>query len=150
MTKAKKNDRVKVHYTGKLKDGTIFDSSLEDEPIELTIGEEMLIPAFEEAVVGMAPGEKTTIEVPCEEAYGTSAEELIFEVDLEHFPGDDLPQAGDELEMVMNMDEDAEEGEEEVIPILVMEVKEDAVLINANHPLADEDLVFDIELVEIL
>lgn len=139
--KAKLGDQVSVHYKGKLKDGTEFDSSKEDDPIEFKIGEGQLIPGFEQAIVGMEPGETKTEEVPYEGAYGEKREDLVMELDKGKVPDHIDPQEGDRLEI--------KQDEGENIPVTVTKVTEEALTIDANHPLAGQDLVFDLELVEI-
>ncbi|HPR62868.1 MAG TPA: peptidylprolyl isomerase [Thermoanaerobaculia bacterium] len=149
MSKVKSGDTVKVHFTGKLSDGSIFDSSQEEGPLEFTIGEETLIPAFEQALIGMKPGESKTITIACEDAYGPRDEELVFEVDRSEIPGDEVPKVGEELELVPDGVSEEEE-DDEAIPCLIIDVNDEVVVLDANHPLADEDLTFEIELIEIL
>jgi len=140
-SKAKLGDQVAVHYKGKLKDGTEFDSSNEDEPIEFKIGDGELIPGFEQAIVGMEPGGTKTEEVPYEGAYGEKREDLVMELDKSKVPDHIDPQEGDRLEI--------KQDEGENIPVTVTKITEEALTIDANHPLAGQDLVFDLELVEI-
>ena len=142
MAKAKNGDTVKVHYTGKLEDGTVFDSSESREPIKFTIGEGNVIPGFEEAVVGMSPGESKTEKVPADQAFGPYREELVVEVDRERMPGGGDPKVGQRLRV------DKTDGG--ITEVLVTGVTESKVTLDANHPLAGNDLVFDIQLLEIL
>lgn len=142
MQQAKQGDKVKVHYHGTLRTGETFDSSEGREPLEFTLGSGQVIKGFEEGVKGMSMGEKKVVEVSVEDAYGEKSEELIIEFPKEQFPADMTPEVGQQL-MMSN-------GSGESFPVTIEEVKEDAVLLNANHPLAGQDLIFDIELVEIV
>ncbi len=142
MPDAKQGDTVKVHYTGKLKDGTVFDTSEQREPLEFKIGEGQVIPGFEQAVVGMSPGESKNTEVSADEAYGQHREELVQEVERNQLPDDLEPQEGQYLQATRPQD-----GQK--INLLVTGVKDSSVTLDANHPLAGEDLSFDIRLVEI-
>ena len=142
MAKAKNGDAVKVHYTGKLEDGTVFDSSENREPIKFTIGEGNVIPGFEEAVVGMSPGESKTEKVPADQAFGPYREELVVDIDRERIPRGIDPKVGQQLRF--------EKTDGGITEVLVKGVTESKVTLDANHPLARNDLVFDIELLEIL
>jgi peptidylprolyl isomerase len=139
---AKEGSTVKVHYTGKLDDGTVFDTSIERDPLEFTIGDGDVIPGFEQAVIGMTPGELKTVTIPAEEAYGPYDEELVIEVDRSKIPEDIEPEIGMQLQGTL------ESGA--VIQYTVIAVSESTVTLDANHPLAGKDLTFDIELVDIL
>ncbi len=141
MTQAKKGDKVKVHYTGKLDDGTVFDSSRDREPIEFTLGAGEVIPGFEAAVEGMQVGETKTTTIPAEEAYGPHRDDMILMVERSKFPPHIEPEVGQQLQLRQ------EDGQ--TIIVTVAAVTEDTVALDANHPLAGEDLTFDIELVEI-
>ena len=141
MQQVKKGDTVKVHYHGKLTDGTTFDSSEGREPLEFEVGGGMVIPGFDSGVTGMIIGEKKTILIPNEEAYGPKQEDMIMEFPKERFPEDMVPEAG----MQLNMNN----GSGQNFPVVIVEVKEEVVILDANHPLAGEDLTFDLELVEI-
>lgn len=141
MERAKENDKVKVHYVGKLKSGQIFDTSKERDPLEFTVGEGRLIKGFEEAVVGMEVNETKSIDIPKDEAYGERSEELIQEVPKQSLPEDINPKQG----MVL-VSTDTEGKKREVV---VSEVKNESIVIDANHPLAGRDLTFDITLVDI-
>ncbi|MDZ7373603.1 MAG: peptidylprolyl isomerase [candidate division KSB1 bacterium] len=138
---AQEGDVVRVHYVGKLDDGTVFDSSRDREPIEFVIGGGEIIPAFEEAVVGMQEGEKKTILIPSDQAYGPRREELMLHVAREQFPPDLKPYVGQQLEMVQSNGQS--------LIVVVAEIDDDGVILDANHPLAGKDLTFEIELVEI-
>ncbi|HTP64399.1 MAG TPA: peptidylprolyl isomerase [Geobacteraceae bacterium] len=149
MAKAREGDRVKVHYTGRLEGGEVFDSSvcLDDEcgcqaePLEFTIGEGEVIPGFEKAVVGMSEGETKTFTIPVDEAYGKRNEELVVAVERTNLPEEVKPEVGARLEVTQ------EDGEE--FPVVITAVSDTHVTLDANHPLAGRDLTFEIELVEI-
>ena len=141
MSKAKKGDRVKVHYTGKLTDGKQFDSSQGREPLEFTVGAGQMIKGFDEAIPGMEVGEKKTIKLAPTEAYGESNADAIIE-----FPKGNIP-ADMKLEPGMKLQLQGQDGNP--IPVVVKEVKDDVVILDANHELAGKELVFDIELTEI-
>ncbi|HYW35782.1 MAG TPA: peptidylprolyl isomerase [Balneolaceae bacterium] len=141
MAKAKNGDTVKVHYTGKLNDGSVFDSSQDREPLEFTLGEGQLIPGFEKAVEGMEVGDNTTVEIPSDEAYGERRDDLELEVAKNELPGDIDPEVGMQLQMKQQ-----ESGQ--AIPVQITAVEDEKVKLDANHPLAGKDLTFDIELVE--
>lgn len=141
MIIVKKDDKIKVHYTGKFKDGKVFDSSLQREPLEFTVGAGQMIPGFDNAVVGMALNSKKTVEIPCVEAYGEKREELINQVPKTQLPEGLNPEVGQRLVSKMP------DGQE--IPLTVTKVDEETITIDANHPLAGEDLTFEIEIVAI-
>ncbi len=141
MSKVKEGDTVKVHYTGKLKDGSIFDSSEEREPLEFTLGQGQLIPGFEKAVEGMEVGDSTTVDIPSDDAYGERREDLELEVSKSDLPDNIEPEVGMQLQMQQQEDGRA-------IPVQITAVEDDFVKLDANHPLAGKDLTFDIELVE--
>ncbi len=137
----KKGDKIKVHYHGKLDDGTTFDSSEGRDPLAFEVGSGMVIPGFDAGVTGMEKGEKKTIVIPSDEAYGPKLDEMIMEFPKERFPEDMKPEIG----MSLNMSN--QDGQS--FPVVIKEVKEDVVVLDANHPLAGKDLTFDLELVEI-
>ena len=141
MAEAKKGDRVKVHYTGKLEDGSVFDSSKEREPLEFELGGGMMIKGFDTAVTGMQVGESKTAEIPAGEAYGEHNAEMVIEVPKTQLPPDLKPEVGQQLGM--------QQPDGQSVPVRVTEVKEESIEIDANHPLAGKDLVFELELVEI-
>ncbi|UFS72157.1 peptidylprolyl isomerase [Geomonas sp. RF6] len=154
MAVAKKGDKVKINYTGKLEDGTVFDTTLEEGccddddcgceagPLELTIGQEEFFPQIEEGLIGMAPGESKTVVIPAEEAFGEYDEEEVFTISREQLDGDFEPEVGMELELTGDDDEP--------VGVTVVAVAEDTITVDANHPLAGEDITYTFELVEIL
>lgn len=141
MQEVKSGDTVKVHYHGKLTDGTTFDSSEGREPLEFEVGSGSVIAGFDNGVTGMKVGEKKTVNIPVDEAYGQKQEDLFMEFPLDRFPADVKPEVGMQLNM--------SNGTEQNFPVLIAEVNDDKVILDANHPLAGEDLTFDLELVEI-
>jgi peptidylprolyl isomerase len=141
MAQAKNGDKVNVSYTGKLKDGTEFDSCVGKDPLQFQIGENKLIPGFEQAVIGMSTGDSKTIQLSADEAYGQHREELVLVVDQDQLPPDLEPKVGEELELSQG---------EDTYRVRVTEVTAEKVTLDANHPLAGEDLIFDIELLEIV
>ncbi|MGA9239487.1 FKBP-type peptidyl-prolyl cis-trans isomerase [Robiginitalea sp.] len=141
MSKVKENDTVRVHYTGKLTTGEVFDSSLEREPLEVALGQGSLIPGFEKGLLDMEVAEKKTINIPKEEAYGEVQKELFQEIAKEQLPEEIKPEIG------MGLVARGEDGSERQLRIA--EVKDDSIIVDANHPLAGQDLVFELELVEI-
>src|ERR1700694_6060064 len=131
MQQAQNGDTVKVHYHGKLRSGETFDSSDGREPLEFTLGSGQVIKGFDEGIKGMQVGEKRTLEIPVEEAYGEKSQEMIIEFPKAQFPGDVSPELGQQL-MMSN-------GSGQSFPVTVAEVKEESVLLDANHPLAGQD-----------
>ncbi len=138
---AKNGDTVQVNYTGKLAEGTVFDTSIGREPLEFTLGAGQVIPGFEKAVLGMKVGEKKTVTIPADEAYGPRRDEQIVELPREKLPSDLTPEVGQQL---VTRQSDGTE-----IVVTITSVSDDAVTIDANHPLAGKDLTFEIELVKI-
>ena len=141
MAHPQSGDRVKVHYTGRLGDGRVFDSSRQRGPMELTLGQGQAIPSFEEALTEMEPGEEKTVTIPAEQAYGPRRRDLMVSVDRTEFPNHIEPTVGQELQVRKN--------DGEVAVVRVAEVSDREVTLDANHPLAGEDLTFDLELVEV-
>jgi peptidylprolyl isomerase/FKBP-type peptidyl-prolyl cis-trans isomerase SlpA len=141
VAKAKEGDTVRVHYTGKLEDGTVFDTSQDREPLSFTIGEQRVIPGFEDAVVGMEPGDSKTEELSPEKAYGEHREDMVMELERDQLPDNMDPKVGQQLQLRM------QNGQE--VPVVITELGEEAVTIDANHPLAGKSLVFEIELIGI-
>jgi len=138
MSKVENGNTVKVHYTGKFEDGSVFDSSVNNEPISFEVGTMQVIPGFENAILGMTVGESKTITLKPEEAYGYPLEGMVQEVPRSLVPAD--VKAGAQL---------VSEGEQGTFNVVVKEVKEDTVVLDGNHPLAGKTLVFDLELVGI-
>lgn len=141
MAKAKIGDTVRVHYTGSLKDGTKFDSSINREPLEFIIGEGKLLKDFENAVVGLEPGEKNSVTIEAENAYGPVKDELIVYIPQENIPVDINPEIGMRLQMQTK--------DQRTLFLRVIDINEDSIKVDANHDLAGEDLNFEIELLEI-
>ncbi|MEJ2718113.1 MAG: peptidylprolyl isomerase [Deltaproteobacteria bacterium] len=142
MTPAKKGDRVKVHYVGKLRNGSVFDTSITRDPIELTIGEGISIPGLEEAIVGMKPGESKITEIPARKAYGMRSSDHLMILDAAQFTERLNLQVGQPLQYI--------KPDGEAIVVVVKDVSESTVTLDANHPLAGNDLTLDIRLLEIL
>lgn len=160
MVQAKTGDRVRVHYTGSLEDGSIFDTSEgADEqchtgggecgcgsnaggPIEFVIGAGALIPKFEAAVAGLKPGQSAKVTIPAEDAYGQRSEEMVAVIQRSEIPEEIKPEPGQQMEVIMQ--------DGSPMPVLVTDVTDTAITLDANHPLAGFDLTFDIRLVEIL
>ena len=142
MQQAQQGDKVSVHYHGRLTDGATFDSSEGREPLQFEVGSGMVIKGFDDGVTGMSVGDKKTINIPVEEAYGPKNPDMMVEFPRANFPPGMVPEVGMRLNMT------SQQGQE--IPVVIAEVGDDVVLLDANHPLAGEPLVFDIELVEII
>ncbi len=141
MQQVKKGDQIKVHYHGRLTDGTIFDSSAGRQPLEFEVGSGMVIKGFDEGVTGMAVGDKKTISIPADEAYGPRQEEMVIEFPIKNFPPDITPEVGMTLQM------HGDNGQE--LPVVITAINEESITLDANHPLAGKELVFDLELVDI-
>ena len=141
MTEATQGSRVKVHYTGKLDDGTVFDSSVGGQPLEFTVGEKRMIPGFEQGVVGMEHGQTRTIIIAADQAYGVHRPEGVFEVDRSEIPAS--------IPLAEGMQLQATSADGKPAQMTVVALSEDKVKLDANHPLAGKDLTFEIELVEI-
>ena len=141
MQQVQQGDKVKVHYHGRLTDGTTFDSSEGRTPLEFEVGSGAVIPGFDNGVMGMSVGDKKTINIPADEAYGQRHQELVMDFPKERFPEDMNPEVG--MQLMMN------NGAGQQFPVTVVDVKDDTVTLDANHHLAGQDLVFDIELVDI-
>jgi len=140
--KVKKGDKVKLHYTGRLEDGKVFDSSKEREPIQFEAGAGEIIKGLDEAIIGMEPGEKKDISVASDNAYGNYDKKLLIDVPKDKLPEDVKPEKGAILNLV--------DKQGRSIPSKVTEIKENSIQVDANHPLAGKDLDFEIEVVEIV
>ena len=140
MASAKSGDTVRVHYTGKLEDGSVFDSSDGRDPLEFTVGSGQVIPGFDEAVAGMAPGEERQVRIPAAAAYGDRKDDLVIVVERAQLPPDIDPAVGQQLQL-------SQEGRAFVVT--VADVNERNITLDANHPLAGKDLTFELQLVEI-
>ena len=135
-------DTIKIHYHGRLSDGTTFDSSAGRSPLEFTVGSGSVIKGFDDGVQGMSVGDKKTIEIPILHAYGPEDPSMIIEFPVDRLPEDLKPEVG----MQLNMNN----AEGQQFPVVITEVNDQNIILNANHPLAGKDLIFDLELVEIL
>jgi peptidylprolyl isomerase len=142
MTGAKTGDRVKVHFTGYLEDGTVFGSTMDEPPFEFTIGETNMLPGFEQAVVGMQKGDIKTITLPPEEAYGHPKKELITVMERSGFPKEINLEIGKRLRIRTQ--------DERYTVVTIKEITEDSIVLDENDPLAGKTLTFKIQLVEIL
>ena len=141
MSKVKDGDTVKVHYTGKLENGEVFDTSKEQEPFEFTVGNKAVIPGFEKGVVGMEVGDSKSIEIPAEEAYGAKQDQLVVEVNRIEFPDDITPTIGQRLQI--------RQQDGNPIIVTITDLAEDIITLDANHPLAGYTLFFDVEVIEL-
>jgi FKBP-type peptidyl-prolyl cis-trans isomerase 2 len=141
MQQVQNGDKIKVHYHGKLRSGETFDSSDGREPLEFTVGSGQVIKGFDEGVKGMKVGDKKTVEIQVTDAYGEKQHEMMIEFPKDQFPADMNPEIGMQL-MMSN-------GSGQQFPVTVAEVKEESIVLDANHPLAGQDLIFDLELVSI-
>ena len=141
MSEVKNGDVVKVHYTGKVQDGEQFDSSVGKEPLEFTVGAGQMIKGFDTGVVGMKVGDKKVVVINAEEGYGQRSEEAMIE-----FPKENVPA---EMNLEVGLSLTLQDQEGRPFPVTVTEIREDAVVLDANHFLAGKTLVFDIEMVEV-
>jgi len=141
MATAKDGDTVKVHYTGKLEDGTVFDSSEGRPPFEFKIGDKKVIPGFEKGVIGMEVGESRNIKIPMKEAYGEKRDELTQQISRSQIPPDLKPEIGQRLQM--------QQPDGQPFEVTVSAMDDESITIDANHPLAGQDLQFDIKLEDI-
>ena len=142
MQKVTDGDLVKVHYTGKLLDGEQFDSSVGKEPLEFTVGAGQMIKGFDDAMPGMAVGDKKTVTIPPEDAYGHKREDAVIE-----FPRDKVPP---DMQLVQGMQLQLTDQDGNPLPVVVTDVRDDIIVLDANHMLAGKELQFDIELMEIV
>ncbi len=141
MSLVKDGDTVKIHYTGKLEDGTVFDSSDGRDPLELKVGDGHVIPGFEKGVVGMEVGGTKTITIPADDAYGERRDDLTVNVKKTEFPENITPEIGQQLQL--------KQPDGNMVNVMVTDVQEELVTLDANHPLAGKTLVFDVEVVEV-
>ena len=141
-TTAKPGDAVAVHYTGKLDDGTVFDTSKNRAPLQFVVGERRVIPGFDRAVTGMSPGETKIADVPAEEAYGPRRPELVMDFPRDRVPPDIAAEVGQKLQVQTH--------DGQAIPAVVIETSDSSITLDANHPLAGRDLTFEIELVDVI
>ena len=141
MSEVKEGNAVKVHYTGRLEDGSEFDSSQGRDPLEFTVGEGMVIPGFETAVVGMEVGDQKTVEIESDNAYGPHREELMQNIERNRLP--------DHIELEKGLQLQAQREGAQPMVVTVVDFDEEQVTLDANHPLAGKKLIFDIELVEV-
>lgn len=142
MSEAKKGDTVKVHYTGKLNDGSEFDSSKGREPLEFQIGEQQVISGFENAVIGLKTGDSVTVEIPSEDAYGPKIDEMVLKVEKSQLPAEFNPEVGQKFQLPQDNGQN--------VIVTVTDLTDTHIELDANHPLAGKDLTFDIQLVEIV
>ncbi len=141
MAQCNKGDTVKVNYTGTLEDGTVFDSSEGKDPLEVKLGSGMVIPGFDEALTGMEVGEKKTVNIPYENAYGPHNAEMVMQVPVDQVPEDLNPEIGQKLEV------GGAEGQ--LMSVEVLDITDDFIVLDANPPLAGKNLIFALELVSI-
>ena len=142
MQQVKSGDKIKVHYHGRLTNGETFDKSEGREPLEFEVGSGMVIKGFEDGVTGMAVGDKKTINIPFVEAYGPKNPDMIIDMPKDRFPKD--------MEIEVGMPLSMSDGQGQQFQVVVAEVQDEMVILDANHPLAGEDLIFDLELIEII
>lgn len=141
MAQAKTGNHVRVNFTGKLDDGTIFATSANGEPIEFTMGDNEVLPAIEEAVEGMEPGEMKTVRIAAEDAFGLRREDLVQEIPRDSLPNDMDVEVGQQLWV--------DDVDSEPVTVSVVDLSESTVTLDANHPLAGEDLIFDLEILDV-
>jgi FKBP-type peptidyl-prolyl cis-trans isomerase 2 len=141
MANAQSGKVVRVHYTGKLSDGSVFDSSEGREPLEFTVGSGQVIAGFDRAVTGMTVGETRSARIPADEAYGPRRDDLLLELDREHIPEGIEVDVGTQLQL--------QQADGQMVPVTVADVDSQSVTLDANHPLAGKDLIFELELVEV-
>ncbi len=142
MAQAKTGDTVKVHYTGTLNSGRVFDSSKSREPLQFTLGSGMVIPGFDQAVTGLSPGDSVTRTIPADQAYGPYQREMVAEIERQNIPADFELAVGQRLEMQVP--------DGESMAVTITDMRGEMVTLDGNHPLAGQDLTFELELVEIL
>lgn len=141
MQQIKSGDTVKVHYHGKLTNGETFDTSEGRDPLQFTVGAGQVIKGFDDALINMTVGEKKTVQIPVEDAYGDRRDDMVVEYPRQEFPAEMNPEVGMQLNMSDNQGNN--------FPVVITEVQDELVILDANHPLAGKDLIFDLEVVEI-
>jgi len=141
MSTVNKGDKIRVHYTGRLRDGTVFDSSEGRDPLEFEVGAGHVIEGFDKGVLSMSPGDKKHVEIPAAEAYGERSGELEFKVPREQLP--------EELEIEVGVPLQVQQPDGSTFMVMIAKVDGDEITLDANHELAGQDLLFDIELVAI-
>jgi peptidylprolyl isomerase len=142
MTQVKQGDTVTVHYKGKLDTGKVFYDSTDGDPLQFIVGNDSTIPGFDQAVTGMQPGESKTFDITAKDAYGPHEEKLVMTIDRKTLPQDLKPKIGDRLRLHRK--------DGHAMGVSVIDISESRMTIDANHPLAGEDLTFDIQLIEII
>jgi len=142
MAQAKAGDTVKVHYTGTLNNGQVFDSSKDRDPLQFTLGTGMVIPGFDAAVTGLSTGESVTKTIPVDEAYGPYQKEMVADIEKKSIPADFELEVGQRLQMQVP--------DGQAMAVTITDIKGDMVTLDGNHPLAGQDLTFELELVEIV
>jgi len=142
MAQAKSGDTVKIHYSGFLMDGTIFDSSLEGEPFEFTLGDGSVIPGFDAGLLGMTEGDEKTLAIPPESAYGARDEGLVAEIERTQIPPEIDPQVGAILQIT------SEGGD--ASNVIITKVTDNSITLDGNHPLAGQELIFEVKLLEVV
>jgi len=142
MTQAREDDTVRVHYTVRLDSDTVVGSTKDEEPLQFTLGKGQVVPGFEQAVVGMNSGESKTVLVPADQAFGPHLDEMVVVVDRGRLPEGLNPKEGDRIQLQSRSGE--------TVTVAVMDVSESTVTIDGNHPLAGKDLIFDIEIIEVV
>jgi len=142
MQQVKNGDKVKVHYHGRLTNGETFDSSEGRQPLEFEVGSGSVIKGFDDGVTGMEVGDKKTINIPVDEAYGQKNPEMLIEMPKDRFPA--------ELELEVGLPLMMSNGEGQNFQVIIHEIQDESVVLDANHPLAGQDLIFDLELVDIV
>ena len=143
MSKVENGSKVKVHYSGKLDDGTVFDTSIGKEPLEFTVGNKQVIQGFETGIIGLGVGEKATVRIDPDDAYGPYHDDYVYEVSKKQIPDNINLEIGNRI----HARHDKEQG---ALELVIIEVNEDSVKLDANHPLAGRTLIFDIELIEVM
>jgi len=143
MEQAKKGDTIKIHYTAKLDDGTVFDSSTDRKPVQITLGKGQVISGFEEAILGLSPGESRTTRIPPEKAFGVRRDNALRDIKREKLPDNLHPSIGSTLRIKSQRDKKS-------IWATVVDISDTTLKLDMNHPLAGKDLTFEIQLIEIL